>query len=176
MAEKVASVASEKTLAILGKIKAKQWKAMGKTVEQMREFAEEGGMGAFVGDLKDTLSLQVQDALAPLKNEVNEALMEALAPIMPTIVQFLTDGTDFLVIGIKSWEAILTGKWDEFIKWMEANTSAELKKWRRDVQNWWADMMKGWEGFWDDLEKGTHGFFADIGKGWSGFWRDLGWK
>lgn len=167
---------SEKTAAILGKIKAKQWKEMGKTVIGLKEFTEVGGLSNLLEGLKETLSLQVQDAFSPLRNEINEQLAELLNPIMPAVVAVVNEAGVYIQMSIKAWVALFTGDWNTFIKWMEDSMSEGLKSWRKDVQNWWADMMKGWEGFWKDLEKGTHGFFADVGKGWSGFWSDLGWK
>lgn len=165
---------SEKALSIIAKIKAKQWKEMGRTVTQIKDFTEAGGMGDFVGDLKDTLSLQVQDALAPLKNEVNEAIMEALTPIMPEIVIFMTGVTDQFVLAIKSWEAILTGNWDAFFAWMSRTASDDMKHLKNDIRQFFDDMFSGKMG--RELSKGWEGFWTDIGAGWSGFWRDLGWK
>ena len=167
-------VATNKTLEILAKIKAKQWKAMGKTVEQMREFTEEAGMGDFVSDLKETLSLQIQEVLAPLKNEINAAVVEALEPIMPLIVEFMAGITNLLVGGIKSWEAILTGNWDKFFAWMSKTATDDMKVLKNNIRQFFDDMFSGAMG--RDLMKGWEGFWGDIGKGWSGFWSDLGWR
>jgi len=173
--------ASEKALTIIAKIKAKQWKAMGKTVEQMKEFADSGGLEGFVGDLQETLSLQVQDALAPLKNEVNEAVMNALAPIMPQIVEFLAGVTDFLVVGIGGLEALLTGNWDTWI-------DKQIRKFQKDLESLNPllreahDNIQKWRYMWEHgrggeaIAAGWEGFWTDVGAGWEGFWRDVGWR
>lgn len=194
---------SEKTASILAKIKPKQWKAMGKTVEQMKEFTEEAGMGDFVSDLKDTLSLQIADVLAPLKNDVNEAVMEALKPILPEIVTFMTGITETIVLGIDAWEAILTGRWDAWFSEQTLKFQTGMDSWSDDLKAFHLEVQKArhawdknfkqfvtdWENFWKDplgsigqLREGVNaayndwaaGVGQDLAAGWSGFWRDTG--
>lgn len=172
---------AEKTMTAMAKIKPQAWKAMGETIEMIKDFTEGGVLGGLSDikqDLEDTLSLTIQEALAPLSNQIDQALAEGLAPIMPEIQAWATGIGEFFTISIKSWEAILTGNWDEFIKFMEANVSEGLKQFRDDL---WSgkvaeDLAKGMQGFMTDINRGAEGFLADIGRGWSGFWRDLGWK
>lgn len=166
--------ASEKALTIIAKIKAKQWKAMGKTVEQMKEFADSGGLESLGAEFAETLSLQVQDALSPLLNEVTTAVNEALAPIMPEIVILMTGVTDQLVLAVKSWEAILTGNWDDFFAWMNKTATDDMKTLKNNIRQYFDDMFSGKMG--RDLMAGWEGFWTDVGAGWEGFWRDVGWR
>lgn len=171
MAEKIAS---EKALLIIAKIKAKQWKEMGKTVTQMREFTEANVIESFLEGIKEAWSLQVADALSPLKNEVRELVSTALEPIMPLITTVLNEATTWVGVAVNSWKAILTGQWDVFFKYMNANMSDDMKVLKNNVNKFLYDLSRGWQGFLSDIGKGWEGFWTDVGKGWSGFWRDTG--
>jgi hypothetical protein len=197
VAEEVAgTVASEKTLKLLGKIKAKQWKAMGEAIGNLQEFTESGGIDTLLGELGETWSLQVEDALAPLANEVNELVYTALEPIMPALVIAINEMTEFISISVKAWESIITGQWDEFFAWMNKTVSADMLLFKNELRagldsffntcdKMWKGFIKDWEAFWSDplgglgdlvgIDPGLQQTFDDLGAAWSGFWSDLGW-
>lgn len=163
---------ADKTAGILAKIKAKQWKEMGRAIEKMREFSEAQVIESFLDGLKETWRRQVADALSPLNNEVNELVTAALDPLMPMITTFLNDFTDL----ITNWEVKITLGWEGFL----SDIMKGMEGFDRDVERMWQGFLRdtkiGWKGFLKDIGKGWEGFLSDIGKGWSGFWRDLGWK
>ena len=171
--------ATNKTLKLLAKIKAKEWKAMGETVEQMRDFT--GGMDSLAANLKETLSLQVENALAPLMNEVDAAVMEALAPIMPLISEFLTEVGEMFSLGLGAITALIEGDWDEFIKKETIDFQKDMENLEgplRDAHT----MIQKFQYMWthdrglEAIGLGFAGFRRDVGLGWAGFWRDLGWE
>ena len=180
---------AEETLQALSKVKPKTWKVMGDTITTFADFIDDGAFGGLrdIGqDFKDTLSLQVQEALSPLKNEVEQALAEALAPIMPEIQAFTTGIADFFVLAIKSWEAIITGQWDEVLQ----DITNIMPDWFKQLKNDFRDRL---DEMFNNLRSGSieglsnlPGLPTGVGTGfgiaesivaaWTSFWRDLGWK
>ena len=168
-------MASDKTLALLGKIKSKQWKAMGETVIGMRELVDAGGTGDFFSDLADSWSLEVEKALSPLKNEINDLINEALKPIMPLIKATLNEATEWIAISVGSWEAIITGEWDRVFQLISDKMPVAFKLWKNDINQFFYDMDKNIMNWLDDLAKKVTQWGKDVGKAWSSFWKSMGW-
>lgn len=162
---------ADKTAGILAKIKAKQWKEMGKTVTQMKDFAEANVIESFLDGLKETWRLQVDNALSPLTNEVTTMITEALEPIMPMITDTINELTVLLTRGMGALTALLTGKWDSWIKEETVrfqkdvieNLEGPLREAHNMIQKFRFMVEKGqlgealalgWEGFWRDVERG----------------------
>ena len=165
---------AEKTISTLAKIKPQAWKAMGETIGILEDFLEGGVIGglADIGqDLKETVSLKVQEALSPIKNEVEQALAEALAPIMPAIQAIATEVATLFGRGMGAIEAIVTGKWDEWLKQETINFQKILDE---TLTGNLAEMRLNMQKFLKMTEEGD--FFRALAKGWEGFWSDLGWK
>lgn len=177
---------AKKFVEAAAKIKPKQWKAMTETIGVLGKFLDSGVSGALsdIGqDFKDTLSLQLEAALAPLSNQIDQALSEALAPIMPEIVIFTNEIAEWFSISIGSWKAIITGEWDDVLQDITNIMPDWFKQWKNSINQYFYEFGQDWEEFWreftkgaDELGQGWEGFWKDIGRGWSGFWRDLGWQ
>ena len=170
---------AKKFVEAAAKIKPKQWIAMTETIGVLGDFLDSGVSGAIsdIGqDFQTTLSLQVEAALAPLQNQINQALSEALAPIMPEIVIFTNEIAEWFSIAIGSWKAIITGEWEEVFADISKKMPDWFKEWKNEVNQMFYDFGKAWSEGWEELGKGWEGFWKDIGAGWSGFWRDLGWQ
>ena len=189
---------AEKTMTAIAKIKPQAWKAMGATLNTLKDLTTGGTLSGFrtIGeDFKEILDLALQDAFSEFSNEIDQALAEALEPIMPEITAVLNEILPYILISVQTWKAIITGDWDEFMKWMNANVSDELKHWKNEFRKGWdvaiAYMMKGldqmgkdWAAFWADpfgglgdvvgIDPGLLQTFDDLGKGWAGFWGDIG--
>ena len=168
MAEKVAApMASEKTLKLLGKIKKDQWKAMGDTVLDMKEFTEAGGMD-LLGSLEESLTLKVEELLSPLKNEIMDKVNTVLEPFMPFISTAVNEATTYMTRGMDAITAALTGKFDA---WLLEETKTLQKE------------MDTWGGWVDTLRRQLHNLLGEwnrqvkfFARTWSNFWRSLGWK
>ena len=74
--------ASEKALTLMTKIKAKQWKEMGRTVNDFKEFTEAGGIANIGGQITEAVKLQLTDWLSPLTNEITTLINTALQPFL----------------------------------------------------------------------------------------------
>ena len=177
------------TLTELAKVKPKTWKAMGETITLFADFIDEGTFGGLsdIGqDFKDTLSLQVEDALSPLTNQIDQALSEALSPIMPEIQAFTNEVASWFKIAIGSWEAIIKGDWDEVLQ----DITDIMPDWFKVMKNDFRDRL---DEMFNNLRSGSIeglsnlpalptgvGTGFDIAAGivaaWTGFWHDLGWK
>ena len=180
---------TQKTIEDLSKIKPQAWKAMGNTIETLADFVEGGVFGGLkdIGqDFKDTLSLQVEEALSPLKNQIDQALSDAFAPIMPEIQAFTTEMADWFALSIGSWKALITGQWDDVL----ADITKKMPDWFKTMKN---NFREWWDDLWSDIGRGDIGRTADIPgvplggsigidigtaivAAWTGFWSDLGWR
>ena len=170
---------AKKFMEVAVKIKPKQWIAMTETIGVLGDFLDSGVSGAIsdIGqDFQTTLSLQVEAALAPLQNQINQALSEALAPIMPEIVIFTNEIAEWFSISIGSWKAIITGDWEAVLQDITNKMPDWFKQWKNEINQALYDFGKAWGEGAEELGKGWEGFWKDIGRGWSGFWRDLGWQ
>ena len=190
---------SEKAATILAKIKAKQWKEMGKTVEGLKDFTESGGIVSFADSLTEAFNLQVEDFLSPLKNEIMDKLGEALEPIMPFVTTALNEALDQLIFGMDGIEAYLTGNFDTWLADETVKFQAGIDLWPEEikkihleiqkVRHAWdkslAQIVRDWENFWKDplgsfrqlntdYNEWAAGVGQDIGAMWSGFWRETG--
>jgi len=173
----------------MSKIKPQAWKAMGETIVILKDFVDDGVIGGFkdIGqDLKDSLSLTVQEALSPLKNEVEQAFAEALEPIMPEIQAFTMEKASWFRIAIGTWEAVIKGQWDDVLQ----DISDKMPDWFKRLKNDFRDRLD--EMFANLLSGSIEGLSnmpglpTGVGTGfdiaqaivaaWTGFWSDLGWQ
>ena len=165
---------AEKTISTLAKIKPQAWKAMGETIETITDFIEGGAVGGLkdIGqDLQETITLQIEDFLSPLKNEVEQALADALAPIMPAINDLVKEVATLFSRGMGAIEAALTGKWEE---WLRKETISYQKILDETLTGDLAEMRLNMQKFLKMAGEGD--FFRALAMGWEGFWSDLGWK
>ena len=180
---------AEETLKVLSKIKPKTWKVMGDTITTFVDFIDDGAFGGLrdIGeDFKTTLSLQVEAALSPLTNQIDQTLSDALAPIMPEIQAFTTEIADWFAIGIGTWEAVIKGQWDEVLQ----DITDKMPDWFKQLKNDFRDRL---DEMFNNLRSGRieglsnlPGLPTGVGTGfdiaqsivaaWTGFWSDLGWK
>ena len=103
-------------------------------------------LGNITGTLKDAITTEINAILAPLKNEIYAMINEALEPIMPYVEEIMNGVLEFMQsdgiasllsvfeIGLKGWEAIFTGKWDEFWAWMYKEFGEEQTKFREGYE------------------------------------------
>jgi len=178
---------AEKAMSAMAKIKPKAWKAIGETVGMLGEFIDKGvGFKDIGQDLQDSLSLTVAEALAPLTNQVDQAISEALAPIMPEITVFTNEIADWFSIAIGSWKSLITGEWDAVLDDISSKMPDWFKQLKNDLNEWWYDL---WSGLFSGdatslidsvplLPTGV-GTGIDIGQAivtaWTSFWAGLGW-
>ena len=161
------NVASDKTLKLLGKIKSKQWKAMGETVIGLKELVEMGGVG-ILGNLQETLTLEMGKLFSPLKNEINDLITKAMEPFMPYVTGVMNEVMPFITRGMGYITAILTGKLDEWMAKETTTLQKDMDKW----DGWIDDLRRHWQGLLYKWDKELRAF----GKEWAKFWRSLGWK
>lgn len=163
----------------MAKIKPKGWIAIGKTVEILSDFVEGGVIGGFkdIGqDLKESLSLTIQEAMSPLKNEIEQSLAEALEPIMPEIQAFTTEIAGWFRIAIGSWEALIKGDWDAVLADISKKMPDWLKQFKNDFNRYLFEASQERISDFEQWRQDMDTLFGNIAAGWSGFWSDLGWK
>ena len=161
------------------KIKPKQWKAMTETIGAFADFIDSGvsgGISDITQDLKDTLSLTIEDALSPLANEVEQALAEALAPIMPEIQAFTSEMGQWFAISIGSWKSIITGDWDAVLQDISDKMPDWFKQFKNDFNKFLYESSQERISDFEQWRQDMDAFFGNVVAGWSGFWRDLGWQ
>jgi len=165
------------------KIKEREWKAMTGTLGALKDIVDAGGLEGMFDRLGETWSLQVENALSPLVNEVSQLVAEALKPIMPMINATLNEATDWITISVGSWEAIFTGKWDEVFKDISAKMPAWMIDFKNMVNQWWYDVLTQWQRDRQaQIAAGTAAGQAalswanDVNQWWYELWGSLGWR
>ena len=169
------------------KIKEKEWKAMTGTLGALQEIVATGGLEGMFDRLQETWSLQVENALSPLTNQINQAVSEALQPILPEIAIVLNEMANLISVSVGSWKAIFTGEWDEVFD----DISAMMPQWMLDFKNEFIqrlyDIFRGvnFSGLISDLTFTTPGVSPGLGLGmdigqaiagwWYDLWTSLGW-
>ena len=143
------------------KIKEREWKAMTGTVGALQEFAAVGGLEGMFDRLSETWSLQVENALSPLTNEVTQLVAEALAPFMPMITETMNQITNYLTLGMGAIEAALTGNWDSWIEEQTIKFQKGMEGWDDDWKAFHTNVQK----LLDDLEKNRASFQLDATSG-----------
>ena len=170
---------AKKFMEIASKIKLQEWKAMTGTLGSLKDIVDSGGMEGMFDRLAENWSLQVEDALSPLTNEISQAVSDALAPIMPEIQATLNEATDWIKIGVGSWKAVFTNEWDEVFE----DINAKMPDWMKDFKNmfreWLYDLQQGVGA---EFEEATSGRLTDIetwgndvNQWWYELWISLGW-
>ena len=164
------------------KIKEKEWKAMTGTLGALKDIIDAGGLEGMFDRLGKTWELQVENALAPLFNEVSQLVADALRPIMPLINATLNEATDWITISVGSWEAIFTQKWDEVFHDIEA----KMPDWMKDIKNainkyfydlgqWWAEQSKATTQTFSKATQGFKDWANDVNQWWYDYWKSMGW-
>ena len=107
--------------------------------------------------LKDVITTEINAALTPLKNEIIGVINTLLEPFMPYITEAVNELSSYMGTSINFWEALLTGKLDDF-----ARENIELANKLRE--DWWASgegQRAAWNRWGIDLrqldEQGTAG-------------------
>lgn len=169
----------EKTIAIIAKIKPKQWKEMGRTIMELKEFTAAGGVSSFAGSVVEAVKLQIGDYMSPLTNEIVTLINTALQPLLDDFVTIVNDLTAFigegaegaLIGGVVGSIASLFLPGGLILTAIGAIIGAAIQKISENTEEENAKMVQN---ILFDLDKMTKGFFADIGRMWSGFWSDTG--
>lgn len=171
------------------KIKEKEWKAMTGTLGALKEIITTGGLEGMLDRLEARWTLQVENALAPLTNEVTQLVADALAPILPMIVATLAEVTNYFTLGMGALEAGLTGTWDEWIREQTISFQKGMAGWSEDWIKFHTDvqiLMRGLERYWETWVNSQNmtrqsqtqtlaTWQNQIQQGWYDFWSALGW-
>lgn len=93
---------ANKTLQGLAEIPEKEWSDMRSTASELRQFVEAGGVGQVFEDFKtsvrDAMTEPIEAALAPLVNELQTIINEAVAAFIETykLDEFINDTAEFV--------------------------------------------------------------------------------
>jgi len=96
-----------------------------------------GILSGLTDSIKDTLKTELDAALAPLKNELIAGINTALAPIMPYIEVAINGLATLIGRGIGGIEALLTGKFEEYMK----NLKLEMQDEVNAFQVGWSEFL-----------------------------------
>jgi len=105
-------------------------------VESLFNVAGGSDLGILSGlteSIKDTITTEINAAIAPLKNELIAGINTALAPIMPYIEVAINALATAIGLGFSAWTALFTGKWADFEKRLEAIFPG-ITEWREDFR------------------------------------------
>lgn len=82
------------------------WADIKESTSNLNKFMELGGAAVIIEGFKETIDLQIQDALSPLTNEINQLLADALAPfdemlnnIFNELGQFVAENAKGALVG-----------------------------------------------------------------------------
>lgn len=116
------------------KVKPDQWKGLNDTLTTIKSFIDLDPTGAFNqmrDSLKESLELQVQQAMAPIINEIYAGITTALEPIMPMITDSINTISTLIGRGFGFIDALISGKLDEFFRDLKLQAQAE------GALSWW---------------------------------------
>ena len=81
---------TQKSIEALSKIDKDEWKIMSEAATSLNKFIELGGTVALFStvreSIKETITLQIDDLLSPLQNEINQAITDQLTPFLNDIL------------------------------------------------------------------------------------------
>lgn len=80
----------------IGKTDKNTWKDINASIIGLNDFVSAGGIKGMMESLKKTSDLQIADALAPFKNEINQFLTTSLQPIQGLIVDITNELGTFI--------------------------------------------------------------------------------
>lgn len=180
---------AEKTVTELAKIKKDQWREMGTAVDQLKGFIELGGTDEIFTNLKThittSISTQVEVALEPLTNLINELINTALEPFIDKLTTIVNDLTAFigegaegaLIGGVVGGVASLFLPGGPILIAIGAVVGSAIQQifgtdpmnqWRNEINQLFYDLSKDFTGFLGTMDKMWQGFLRD----WEAFWTD----
>jgi len=90
---------TQKSLEALSKIKKDEWKAMSETATTLNSFVILGGTSelatTLTSSIEKTIKLQVESVLSPLLNNINQAVIDLINPLIELITPAINDLTTF---------------------------------------------------------------------------------
>lgn len=125
----------EKLLERMEKIPAEKFNAMLGMVDKIERIFDTGGsdldlLGGIKDSITDTLKTELSGATAELVNGINTAINTILEPLMPFIMEAVNGINTMLSRGMGAIEALITGKFDEYIKNLKLELQPEVDKWQ----------------------------------------------
>lgn len=80
----------------IGDVDKETWKNIKDSIIGLNEFISLGGISSVGSQLKDVIELQFDAFLAPLKNELNQLLIDAFGPILEKLTPLMNDLAQFI--------------------------------------------------------------------------------
>ncbi len=81
----------------MAKTKASTWTDIKDSITGLNDFVAVGGATTIIAGFKETVDLQIADALSPLTNTINQLLIDALAPVLEKLTTIINDLAAFIL-------------------------------------------------------------------------------
>jgi hypothetical protein len=128
---------AQTTIKELAKIEKDSWKQMGLIMLSLKEISVNGlagftdiGVGEdLINSLKDTLTTQINSAIAPLKNELIAMINTLLSPIMPFLEQAINELSSLISRGTGAIQALIEGRFDEWLRQEQLRLTPDVENW-----------------------------------------------
>ncbi len=157
----------QKSIEALAKFEKDEWVEMANTATSLNNFVALGGVSTLTSSIKETIKLQIDSLLSPLKNELNQGIAELINPLLEILTPVINDLTTFLAdnavgAGVGGIAGLIASKFlpggsiwlilfalvgsvfeDEITKFFEGERSA-----LSDTENFWPVLVRLWEYFW----------------------------
>lgn len=166
----------------LGEIDTESWVNMNSTVSTLKEIIDLGGASVVVGDIKEHIKQvlldNINEAIAPLKNELSAIITDHLVPIY----NILNDVTQDLIPFLNDYKtgaftgALVGSIWGEGTMILGGIMGAALEAFFRFIfwDLWWdhwprmmTDMVTFFKEWWKEATAG-------VGDFWEDFWGGIG--
>lgn len=118
-------------LTVLAKIKSETWVDIRNSVGDLKEFATMGGTAKIVQTLKDTIQLQLDQAMSPITNQLNSIVTEVLGPIYKGLQAIASELATFVAQGPTGafWGSMVGSIWGELGQLIGGIVGAAIEIW-----------------------------------------------
>ena len=80
----------------LAKTESETWTDIKDSITKLNDFIMEGGAAKIIDDFKETVDLQIADALSDFTNEIKQAIADTFSPLKEAISTITNDITQFI--------------------------------------------------------------------------------
>ena len=117
--ETISNKEAQKSIESLAKIEKDDWISMNGVIQKIKGFAAGTDLGILsgVGDtLRDTIRTELNNAIAPLKNELMNMINQLFAPFLPLIEDAVAAISTLIARGMGAIQSLIEGRFEEWFR------------------------------------------------------------
>lgn len=125
----------------IGKMEANTWIQVRDTVRDLKDVVAMGGVGTIVDNLTESIQLRLDQAMAPINNQLSSIVTDTLGPIYADLQALATDMAAFVADGPTGafWGSMVGSIWGELGQLMGGLIGAGVEQGIILLAIWWRD-------------------------------------